>query len=78
MKDKNLLEDYYNAMKLLDRCDEETRQAIAPLLAKLIQQDSKLAGIQNLLRDMMVRAGMFEHEGMKNDLMVRGWEKTKG
>ena len=79
MENKNLLKDYYNAMKLLEtRCDEETRQAIAPLLAKLIQQNSKLAGIQSQLRNIMTEAGMFEHEGMKNDLMVRGWEKTKG
>ena len=76
MKDTNLLKQYYAAMKLLEtRCDEETRKAIEPLLHLLIQKDNKLKGVQDQLRNLMAAADMFEHEGMKCDLMVRGWEK---
>jgi|13_taG_2_1085334.scaffolds.fasta_scaffold175793_2 hypothetical protein len=79
MKNKNLLKDYYNAMKLLEtRCDEETSQAIAPLLAKLIQQNSKLESIQSQLRNLIFEADMLNNERFQCDLMVRGWEKTKG
>tara|TARA_B100000965_G_scaffold406815_1_gene449099 strand:+ start:7784 stop:8023 length:240 start_codon:yes stop_codon:yes gene_type:complete len=76
MKNTNLLKQYYAAMKILEKVgDEETRQAVEPLLHLLIQNDSKLKRVQGQLRDLMAAAGMFEHEGMKCDLMVRGWEK---
>lgn len=73
---KDTLSKTNQAIKLLNsRCDEETRQAIEPLLHLLIYKDKKLTNLQNQLRHLIAEADMFEHEGMKCDLMVRGWEK---
>jgi len=74
MKDQELIKAYYSALKLLrTRCDEETIKAVEPLLHLLIQNNNKLTGIKNQLRNLIFEADMLDNERFQCDLMVRGW-----